>query len=335
MKIVLDAGHGINTPGKRTPDDIREWTLNERVLRGFKQEIERYKGVEILRVDDSTGNTDVPLINRTNNANRFGGEVYISFHHNAYQSKWGNHGGSEAWVYPNRNSEALARVLLTSVVNTLGLRDRGVKTGNFHVNREFKGVSVLMEIGFMDSNTDKVIREEDKSLLCGKNMAIAFAKHYNLGEGNEAPKPTPTPNNATSYQRPQGTYSEKGRFTNTSGSNIYMRQYVPNVNGVFNGNLANGSSVDYQDVYVGNGFVWVGNGTTWIPTGSIANGKRNEKTWGTFGGGQSAKPIKSIDQMAREVANGDHGTGHANRQKSLGVDNATYQKVRARVNQLV
>ena len=46
----------------------------------------------------------------------------------------------------------------------------------------------------------------------------------------------------------------------------------------------------------------------------------------------SAKPSKSIAQMATEVIAGKHGQGHANRQKSLGVDNATYAKVRAKVN---
>lgn len=47
------------------------------------------------------------------------------------------------------------------------------------------------------------------------------------------------------------------------------------------------------------------------------------------------KPAKSIDQMAKEVIAGKHGNGNAQRQKSLGIDNATYAKVRARVNQLV
>lgn len=41
---------------------------------------------------------------------------------------------------------------------------------------------------------------------------------------------------------------------------------------------------------------------------------------------------KSIEQMASEVRAGKHGNGHANRQKSLGVDKATYEKVRAAVN---
>lgn len=41
---------------------------------------------------------------------------------------------------------------------------------------------------------------------------------------------------------------------------------------------------------------------------------------------------KSIAQMATEVIQGKHGNGHAARQRSLGVNNATYRKVRAEVN---
>src|SRR5699024_1006731 len=51
----------------------------------------------------------------------------------------------------------------------------------------------------------------------------------------------------------------------------------------------------------------------------------------------AAKPAssssKSISQMASEVIAGKHGSGHTNRQRSLGVNNATYQKVRNLVNQ--
>src|SRR5699024_3824483 len=39
-----------------------------------------------------------------------------------------------------------------------------------------------------------------------------------------------------------------------------------------------------------------------------------------------------LTQMADEVIAGKHGSGHANRRKSLGVDQATYEKVRAEVN---
>lgn len=43
---------------------------------------------------------------------------------------------------------------------------------------------------------------------------------------------------------------------------------------------------------------------------------------------------KTVDQMAREVLRGDHGNGHDNRRRSLGISQAQYKQVRARVNQL-
>lgn len=46
----------------------------------------------------------------------------------------------------------------------------------------------------------------------------------------------------------------------------------------------------------------------------------------------TSKPSKTVSQMATEVIAGKHGSGHANRRKSLGVSQATYDKVRAEVN---
>lgn len=47
---------------------------------------------------------------------------------------------------------------------------------------------------------------------------------------------------------------------------------------------------------------------------------------------QKGSKDKSIQQMASEVRAGKHGNGHENRRKSLGIDAATYAKVRAEVN---
>lgn len=49
------------------------------------------------------------------------------------------------------------------------------------------------------------------------------------------------------------------------------------------------------------------------------------------------KPVagKTIDQMAQEVIAGKHGSGHGNRQKSLGISLAEYTKVRDRVNAIL
>ena len=47
-----------------------------------------------------------------------------------------------------------------------------------------------------------------------------------------------------------------------------------------------------------------------------------------------SKPKKSVNQMAKEVIDGKHGTGHENRRKSLGISQSEYNKVRAEVNRL-
>jgi len=44
---------------------------------------------------------------------------------------------------------------------------------------------------------------------------------------------------------------------------------------------------------------------------------------------------KSIDEMAKEVIAGKHGSGHENRRKSLGISASEYEKVRKRVNELM
>jgi len=49
-------------------------------------------------------------------------------------------------------------------------------------------------------------------------------------------------------------------------------------------------------------------------------------------GVKTAPKGKSVSQMASEVLAGKHGNGHANRRRSLGVNQATYNKVRAEVN---
>lgn len=193
MKLAIDAGHGINTAGKRTPDDIREWTLNDRVLRGFEAEIKKYNDVQVVRLDDPTGKTDVSLVNRTNKANAENADYLISFHHNAYTGSWGNHGGTETLIQRSGGKdEELAKTLNDAIVATLGLRNRGVKVQNLHMNRESKAVSCLVEVGFMDSNTDMIIRNAVQGHAVGVNMAVAFANKYGLKLIEDAPTPPET-----------------------------------------------------------------------------------------------------------------------------------------------
>ena len=183
VKIALDAGHGINTPGKRTPDGEREWTFNSKVALAVIAKLNTFQNVEILRLDDSTGKTDVALVTRTNRANTWKADVLVSMHHNAYLGKWGSHGGIETYTQPgaSQQSRDIAAVVHPRVVKAMGLQDRGRKTLNLHMLRESSMPAILIEGGFMDSTVDIVAMRDNKRLQAqGEAIAESLAVYFKL-----------------------------------------------------------------------------------------------------------------------------------------------------------
>lgn len=198
VKISGDAGHGYYTSGKRTPDGEREWSFNDKVIRAFEEEIKQYEGVEYKRLDDPTGQTDVPLSTRTNAANAWGSRVHVSFHHNANTSTWGTWGGVETHVYKTQpaDSTKLAQLVQPELVKAYGLRDRGIKFTDLHMTRETHMTSILVEGGFMDSTID-IVKLRDNNVLRNAGIGIAKGVAAYLGLKRKStpvtPDPTPTP----------------------------------------------------------------------------------------------------------------------------------------------
>lgn len=97
------------------------------------------------------------------------------------------------------------------------------------------------------------------------------------------------------------------------------------------------SGFSHVDVYAGQGMIWHHGGTdkgtkrqtlaSRLATTRVFKVKRIPWLQGT-----GSKKVKTVTEMANEVIAGKHGNGHAQRQKSLGVDAATYAKVRATIN---
>lgn len=204
FKVAIDAGHGGNgsTPGKRTPDGEYEWNFNDKVVRAVIEELNNYEDVEIKRVDDASGKTDVPLKTRTHEANAWGADIYISVHHNANTGKWGNHTGTETFTYigSDPKSEKLASIVHPLLVQAMGLRDRGLKKANFHVLRETKMPAILVECGYMDSLIDiKKLRDDKVLKLAGQKIAEGIAIYAGLKkkQTTESTEKTTTKNKVT------------------------------------------------------------------------------------------------------------------------------------------
>ena len=165
LKIVLNGGHGLNTAGKRClkaldPNETREWWLNNRICDKIETKLSAYEGYVLLRVDDTTGNTDVPLKTRTDRANAFGADIYLSIHTDALgKGKPFNGGGITAFVYTKVSAKTLEwqKAFYDAVIKHTklkGNRDTPLKKANLHECRETNMPAVLLECGFMDSKTD-------------------------------------------------------------------------------------------------------------------------------------------------------------------------------------
>ena len=163
FKLALSAGHGKNTAGKRCDkkldkNETREWVLNSRICEMIESKLREFSGCEVLRLDDPTGKKDIPLRKRTDMANKFGADFYLSIHHNAGVNG-GSGGGVETYVYTKAAKESFdwQKMLYDSLLektNLRGNRANGKRKANLHECRESKMPCVLVECGFMDSKTD-------------------------------------------------------------------------------------------------------------------------------------------------------------------------------------
>lgn len=181
IKIALDSGHSLFTAGKRTPDDEREWSFNNKVAIYCKERLSQYSKFEVIRVDDITGKVDVSLQERVKKANSWKANLYISIHQNANNAKWGTHGGTETFYHTGSvEGKKLADLIQKELVNELKLRNRGIKKGNhLYVIRATNMISVLTEGAFMDSLTDiNSLRKESELKKQGYAIADGIAKYY-------------------------------------------------------------------------------------------------------------------------------------------------------------
>lgn len=194
-KVVLDAGHaGFNvTPGKRTPDNEYEWNFNNAVLLACKKKLEAH-GVDVVRTDDPTGKTDVPLATRVQRANASKARAFISFHHNANTGQWGQWTGTETFTMlgSQPGSDLLAEYVQERIIKAYGLRDRGLKKEAFYVIRYTNMPAILIEGGYMDSTIDiKKLRDNAVLKTAGEQVASGILEFLGIKEQSVVVKPKP------------------------------------------------------------------------------------------------------------------------------------------------
>ena len=209
FKLALSAGHYKYTAGKRChveldPNQTREWVLNDRVCDKMEAILSEYDGIEVIRLDDTTGETAVTREQRSTRANNEGADFYLAIHHNAAGKKFSG-GGIVAYVHPacSAASKSWQKALYDAAINYTGLRGNRatpLSNSNLHEVREPKMPSVLMECGFMDSTVDvPIILTEEHA----DRLAAAFTSVIIERSGATKKKPveveTPKEEESTEY----------------------------------------------------------------------------------------------------------------------------------------
>lgn len=169
MKILIDNGHGENTPGKRSPDGLfREYKFVREIAGDIEREL-RNRGYDAERIVKES--IDVPLSERSNRVNEIckklgaANVILISIHCNAAGdgSEWKEARGWATYTSKGKTkADKLADYLYKAAEENFSpkLIRRDYSDGDpdweegFHMLNKTKCAAVLTENFFMDNQKD-------------------------------------------------------------------------------------------------------------------------------------------------------------------------------------
>ncbi len=208
--VAVDDGHGMATPGKRTPNFpagsglksetgnfMHENEFNRAVAKYLKEELIR-NGFTVIEVAPTDADTSLPQ--RAKIANNAKADLYVSIHANAATGKWGTANGVEVLSSPKNKD--LANVFLKHLIMGTKQRNRGWKDGAWlAVVKETIMPAILIEAGFMDNLTEaKLLLQDAFRKECAVELAKATCEVFGITyKGNAPAKPSTNTSTSTKY----------------------------------------------------------------------------------------------------------------------------------------
>ena len=155
VKLFLDSGHG-GSDGGAVGMGLLEKNLTLEIAQGIADKLKDYEGIEVKM--SRTSDKSLTLRQRTDEANAWGADYFLSVHINSAEDKTAN--GYEDFIYNGNVSSktiALQNVIHDEIFKAIqphGVSDRGKKRANFHVLRETHCPAILTENLFIRNAAD-------------------------------------------------------------------------------------------------------------------------------------------------------------------------------------
>ncbi|RPF53450.1 N-acetylmuramoyl-L-alanine amidase [Aquisalibacillus elongatus] len=202
MKLYLDPGHGGRDPGASGSGLVEKSVNLDIALRIRSLLNQTYDNVEVKM--SRTSDQYKSLTQRTNEANSWEADFYLSIHCNAFN---GSTRGYEDYIHSSlSNSSQTAQyrdVIHEEITDAISLRNRGKKKANFHVLRETNMSAMLTENGFIDNTQDaKLLEDPGFRQKVAQGHVNGLAKAFDL-------KPKETDDTGGLYKIIAGSFQAK------------------------------------------------------------------------------------------------------------------------------
>lgn len=170
--VVLDAGHGGHDDGA-SGRVLKEKDVNLDVaVRASRKLHDLGATTYLTRSDD----TFVNLHDRPRAGKAVGADMFVSVHCNAMPKR--NCGVGTESYYHWRESKCLGLVMQDSLVESLKRPDRGLKQANFVVIREAEMPAVLVELMFLNSDTEEALLQQDQTRDAAAGAIVEGLRRY-------------------------------------------------------------------------------------------------------------------------------------------------------------
>ena len=187
VKIFIDAGHG-GTDSGAIGNGLQEKNVTLQIANRVRDMLlNEYQNISVKM--SRTGDQTLSLKQRTDMANAWGADFFLSIHINS-----GGGIGYEDFIYDKLSDSSktakLRNVIHEEITKLIGMRNRGKKKANFHVLRESKMDAILTENGFIDNASDAALMKSNAWLdkaACGHVNGLAKAFGLKKKSSNSTP----------------------------------------------------------------------------------------------------------------------------------------------------